>query len=641
MDNSTLAGINDGLEAMYDKYRDIDEDELLAQLSPEELAMLNDDLEKEFGNPSQVTSWSRPQTNWDIDEEYDSGADQALLEQFLSKGNQHVYERQVPDHIRYLQDPNSFRPVSPSEYLQSQNNKAKLSQLSSDIEEPFSTPKTPGMKSTESAPTANGRNVIDIEFFDPNSHNIQESDEENNNLPYRTQEEADLINSYKKQEMLAKHGQPKQQAPEQINLNIVQTRENVKYENDPTLRFQPNLRKASPTRTPSLLPQQTYNGIGGDDDEEINSNVPEEMVRRVAQNDPELTEVNLNNIIGVPEDLFVALAEAMTRNTYVTKVNISNTGIRDRVAKAFANVVKRNPVLQVLALESNFITGDGAVSLVKALQINETLRELRIDNQRHIFGQNVEQEFAKRLNFNKTLTRFGYSFANPGLRMSANNLITRNVDYVRKQRVMKERSEIASGQVKPKARVKPGVNRKVLGPSVARGPATIHRGMPSLPKMPLGGEDKDIAAILSKLGNDEMLKLQSWLAAKTGDPGGFSNNPVLAAAPGGPPPPPNQNSGSNAQPKKVTRKAVFEELKSGSSALRNVQKPQDQKIVLPDPDLPMPEDEKNRGILGKGNNIDDENTQQNPVTYDVKQRYAYKKMNEAQYNEFSRHKIDN
>lgn len=30
-------------------------------------------------------------------------------------------------------------------------------------------------------------------------------------------------------------------------------------------------------------------------------------------------------------------------------------------------------------------------------------------------------------------------------------------------------------------------------------------------------------------------------------------------------------------------------------------KPKDQQIVLPDPDLPMPEDEKNRGILGKNN----------------------------------------
>ena len=35
------------------------------------------------------------------------------------------------------------------------------------------------------------------------------------------------------------------------------------------------------------------------------------MLRMVAVNDPALTTVNLNNIIGVPEDVWVALIEAL------------------------------------------------------------------------------------------------------------------------------------------------------------------------------------------------------------------------------------------------------------------------------------------------------------------------------------------
>ena len=65
------------------------------------------------------------------------------------------------------------------------------------------------------------------------------------------------------------------------------------------------------------------------------------------------------------------------------------------------------------------------VKIVKALQKNSILHELRIDNQRHIFGQNVEQEFVKYLRHNETLCRFGYQFGNAGHRMTCNNFLTR------------------------------------------------------------------------------------------------------------------------------------------------------------------------------------------------------------------------
>jgi len=42
-----------------------------------------------------------------------------------------------------------------------------------------------------------------------------------------------------------------------------------------------------------------------------------------------------------------------------------------------------------------FATGDGALRLVAALRRNRSVKELRIDNQRQIFGANVEHEFAR------------------------------------------------------------------------------------------------------------------------------------------------------------------------------------------------------------------------------------------------------
>lgn len=49
--------------------------------------------------------------------------------------------------------------------------------------------------------------------------------------------------------------------------------------------------------------------------------------------------------------------------------------------KAFADMLKVNKTLKSLNIESNFITGAGILALVEALKENDTLTEIKIDNQ--------------------------------------------------------------------------------------------------------------------------------------------------------------------------------------------------------------------------------------------------------------------
>lgn len=49
--------------------------------------------------------------------------------------------------------------------------------------------------------------------------------------------------------------------------------------------------------------------------------------------------------------------------------------------KAFADMLKVNKTLKSLNIESNFITGAGILALVEALRENDTLTEIKIDNQ--------------------------------------------------------------------------------------------------------------------------------------------------------------------------------------------------------------------------------------------------------------------
>lgn len=49
--------------------------------------------------------------------------------------------------------------------------------------------------------------------------------------------------------------------------------------------------------------------------------------------------------------------------------------------KAFADMLKVNKTLKSLNIESNFVTGAGILALVEALRENDTLTEIKIDNQ--------------------------------------------------------------------------------------------------------------------------------------------------------------------------------------------------------------------------------------------------------------------
>ncbi|KAM4893101.1 tropomodulin-2 isoform 2-T2 [Sylvia borin] len=129
----------------------------------------------------------------------------------------------------------------------------------------------------------------------------------------------------------------------------------------------------------------------------------EASLQRIKANDPGLTEINLNNI------------------------------------KAFADMLKVNKTLKSLNVESNFITGTGILALIDALKKNESLTEIKIDNQRQQLGTAVEMEIAKMLEENSRILKFGYQFTKQGPRTRVAAAITKNNDLVRKKRVEGER----------------------------------------------------------------------------------------------------------------------------------------------------------------------------------------------------------
>ncbi|MGH0132217.1 UNVERIFIED_CONTAM: hypothetical protein FKN15_021638 [Acipenser sinensis] len=135
-------------------------------------------------------------------------------------------------------------------------------------------------------------------------------------------------------------------------------------------------------------------------DEPPNPTNVEETLQRIKGNDPALVEVNLNNIKNIPIPTLKDFAKAMEKNTHVKKFSLAATRSNDPVAAA----------------------------IVHAMRENDTLSEMKIDNQRQQLGATVEMQIAKMLEENTGVLKFGYHFTQQGPRARAAAAITKNND---------------------------------------------------------------------------------------------------------------------------------------------------------------------------------------------------------------------
>ncbi|XP_043978730.1 leiomodin-3 [Gambusia affinis] len=167
----------------------------------------------------------------------------------------------------------------------------------------------------------------------------------------------------------------------------------------------------------------------------------ESTLDKIRNNNPSITEVNLNNIENIPKEMLVDYVNALKKNKHVKTFSIANTGADENIAFSLANMLRENRSIATLNIESNFITGKGIVAIIRCLQFNETLTELRFHNQRHMLGHHAEMEISRLLKANNTLLKIGYHFELPGPRMVVTNILTRNLDRQRQLRKEEQRQQ--------------------------------------------------------------------------------------------------------------------------------------------------------------------------------------------------------
>lgn len=167
-----------------------------------------------------------------------------------------------------------------------------------------------------------------------------------------------------------------------------------------------------------------------------NTTDPIQTTDSLAKNDPNLEEVNLNNIKHITRDTFKKLFEALKTNTHLKTLSLCNVGLTDGPTSKLVEALKQNDTLRTINLESNFLSGVMIRSLIEALLDKQRVLEFRACNQRpQILGNRIEMDITKLVEKNNALLRLGLNFDVPDARMRVAKHLQDNNDSIRLMRI--------------------------------------------------------------------------------------------------------------------------------------------------------------------------------------------------------------
>lgn len=136
--------------------------------------------------------------------------------------------------------------------------------------------------------------------------------------------------------------------------------------------------------------------------------IPSHALALLQGNCPAYTSVHLedNSLFQLKADeLGVAFAQALARNTHVTSVTITKCNLASPSARAFADMLQVNKKVRVLDLSNNRMDSESVGALCGALRNNETLEELNLMGQTARIGEDALSALCTALEHNITLKK--------------------------------------------------------------------------------------------------------------------------------------------------------------------------------------------------------------------------------------------
>nr|CAS07436.1 tropomodulin [Echinococcus multilocularis] len=165
-------------------------------------------------------------------------------------------------------------------------------------------------------------------------------------------------------------------------------------------------------------------------DEPPNMTDVEESIKKLAADDASLTVLNLNNIKCLGPEVVSRLFTALGENTKLHELHMAGTNLTSAMVEPLLLPLKVNHTLEVLNLESNFITGDMILKILDSISDSKSaVKDLRLANQRQrVLGVQVEEQIAKLVLQNPRLSNLSLYFDTPYARVQINEHLKKTVD---------------------------------------------------------------------------------------------------------------------------------------------------------------------------------------------------------------------
>ncbi|KAK4317711.1 hypothetical protein Pmani_011222, partial [Petrolisthes manimaculis] len=162
----------------------------------------------------------------------------------------------------------------------------------------------------------------------------------------------------------------------------------------------------------------------------------DEAINKLTNDDPMMKELNFNNIRNISDEKFSTLLQSLSENRHLEFLSMSNVGLCDRHLPDLTHSLTNNTTLKTLNLETNNISPSGIVTIMEALVKTHTLEEIRLANQRSsVLGNKIEMSLTTIIESNPSLLRVGLHFEFNDARNRVSKHLQKNLDTFRQQRV--------------------------------------------------------------------------------------------------------------------------------------------------------------------------------------------------------------
>lgn len=164
---------------------------------------------------------------------------------------------------------------------------------------------------------------------------------------------------------------------------------------------------------------------------------PAEILEKLAKNDGDIKEVNLNNICGISEQMFCDMFNQLKNNDKVVKFSACNCDLSDLAVATLASVLEENGNLKSISIENNRISPDALADLFESIASpNNGLLELRVAAQaQEKMGLRVEERIAKAIGQNPRIMKAGITLEFKEIVHRVSKHMIANMDKLRTKRL--------------------------------------------------------------------------------------------------------------------------------------------------------------------------------------------------------------